>query len=98
MVTALAERLQRAIPDCVELASRRLRRTTTFVVKLEPQQFRIVVRGQTADAWVDHVVRDVCVRSEKVDIDTWLDGLAAALEREAKRSTITRLALEEALT
>ena len=66
-------------------------------MKLDPTWFRIQLHGHRAIPWIDHVVRGVCVRSEDVALDDWLDRLAAALETEATRSTQLRLALEEAL-
>lgn len=48
-------------------------------------------------AWLDHIVRGVCVRSDEVPFDDWLDRLAEALAKEARQSTEVRLALEDAL-
>jgi hypothetical protein len=98
MAAELAERLSRAIPEQVSVDHRGLRRRLgEFVVAFDPERFRIEVRGHRVAAWVDHVVRGVCVRSEEIDFDAWLDRLTTALDAEATRSTEIRLALEEAL-
>jgi hypothetical protein len=98
MVGNLADRLERAIPDHLVVERRPFRRhVKSLTVKLDPQWFRIDLHGHRALAWVDHVVRGVCVRSDDVTFDAWLDGLARALEAEALRSAEVRLALEDAL-
>jgi len=98
LVADLAQRLERAIPEQVDTEHRGvLRRVSGFTVRFDPQQLRIELRGQRAVPLVDHVVRGICVRSEEVDLDDWLDRLGRALEDEATRSTAVRLALEEAL-
>lgn len=98
MVGRLAERLGRALPDQVEVDRGGLRRRVrSVVVRFNPTQFRVELHGHRAVAWIDHIVRGVCVRSDEVPLDDWLDGLAEALAREAQQSTETRLALEDAL-
>ena len=98
MVRTLASRLERALPDHVQFVPGRLGRPARLLVGLEPQSFRIEVHRQRLVTWIDHIVRGVCVRSDDVDVDEWFDRLAKALDREAKRSTIVRLALEESLS
>ncbi|MBA2607719.1 MAG: hypothetical protein H0U92_02135 [Actinobacteria bacterium] len=98
MVKAMADRLERALPDQVNFTASRLRRRTALEIQLVPEQFRIEVLGQRAGAQIDHIVRGICVRSEDVDIDTWLERLGTSLEREAAKSTTIRLALDEALS
>jgi hypothetical protein len=98
MIEELGERLARAIPDQVTIERHGLRRhVEQFVVAFEPERFRVQLHGHRVAAWVDHVVRDVCVRSEEISVDAWLERLTAALDIEATRSTEIRLALEEAL-
>lgn len=98
MVSNLADRLERAIPSQVETERGGLRRRVrSVVVAFDPERFRLEMHGHRAVPWVDHVVRGVCVRSEGVGFDSWLDRLAAALAKEARRSTDIRLALEDAL-
>ena len=98
MVGRLAERLEKALPGQVEADRGGLRRRVRSVIgRFNPRQFRVELHGHRAVGWIDHIVRGVCVRSEEVDLDDWLDGLAEALAREARQSTEVRLALEDAL-
>jgi hypothetical protein len=98
LVSDLAQRLERAMPEQVDIERRGiLRKVHGFTVRLEPQQFRVEVRGPRAVALVQHVVRGICVRTDEVDFDSWLELLSRALAAEATRSTALRLALEEAL-
>lgn len=98
MVDNLAARLERALPSQVEVERRGLRRRVRrVVVGFDPTRFRLEMHGHRAVPWVDHVVRGVCVRSEDVAFDAWLDRLAGALAEEAQRNTDVRLALEDAL-
>lgn len=98
MVASLGESLAKALPDHVEFHRGRLSRATSLRVRLAPHEFRLELKGQRATPWIDHIVRDICVRSDEVGIDEWLDSLASALEAEAQRSTTVRLALEESLS
>jgi len=98
MVNDLAIRLERALPDHVAVSRSRLRGRCAMVVDLEPERFRLELRGHRVEVWVDHVVRDVTIRSEVSDFDSWIERLAAALEREATKNTALRLALEAALS
>jgi hypothetical protein len=98
MVGRLANRLERALPDQVEAdRSAVRRRVQSVVVRFNPTQYRVELHGHRALAWIDHFVRGVCVRSDEVALDDWLDALAEALAREARQSTEVRLALEDAL-
>jgi hypothetical protein len=97
MVELLGRRLERALPSHVDYRSSRFGRKASLVVKLIPQQFRLEVSGHRASAWVDHIVRDVRVRSDEMHMDEWIAALARSLEREAERSTSVRIALEDAL-
>ncbi len=98
MVGDLAGRLEQALPDRVAIGRGGLRRRISeLVVKFRHQHFRVQVHGHGAVAWLDHVVRGVCVRSEEVDFDQWLHELAVALSEEATESTQVRLALEATL-
>lgn len=97
MVESLGRRLERALPDHVAYRSTRFGRKASLVIKLLPQQFRLDLSGHRASTWIDHIVRDVCVRSDETQIDAWIEALARSLEREAERSTAVRIALEDAL-
>jgi len=98
MVVDLGERLERALPDQVEIRrSGFRRRIVELVVAFSHHRFRVELHRHGAVAWIDHVVRGVRVRSDDVDFDEWLRRLTAALTEEATGSTQVRLALQAAL-
>lgn len=86
------------MPDRVDFERSRLRSKTTLAVRCGNETFRIRMHGRHTEVSVDHIVRDVCLRSEHVGFDDWFDRLVVALEREAERSTELRLAIEDALS
>ena len=47
MVSSLAERLERALPDHVEVARRKFGRGITIVATLNPHTYRLELRGKT---------------------------------------------------
>lgn len=98
LVDGLAERLSRALPGQVEVRSAgwaARRHVSSLVVDLGPGRFRIETERSRSVAWVDQMVRGVCIRSTEVTLDGWLDLLAASLTAEAQRSMEVRLALQE---
>jgi hypothetical protein len=100
MLGRLADRLERALPDQVKSERTgvlRGRRLESLVVDLAGRRLRVELDGTRATAWVDHMVRGVCLHSDELTVDAWLDAVAAALSSEAQRSTEVRLALQEAL-
>ncbi len=97
MLGELASRLERALPHLVETERSRLRKRFEVRIDLRPESFRIEANRQRLSCFVDHVVRDVRVRTDEVGIDEWWTKLGHALDQEAARSTTVRLALEEAL-
>lgn len=100
MLEDLAGRLQRALPDRIELKRSgvlRGRKLAGLTVGLGEDRLRIEIDHRRVVAWIDHIVRGVCIRSEETTVDAWLSRLGADLSREARRSTETRLAIEEAL-
>ena len=100
LVDDLAARFERSLPAHVNVDRTRWgkrRKVKSLVVNLEPDRFRIDVDRRGPNAWIDQVVRGICLRSEQVDMDDWLERLAATLNREATKSVQTRLAIEDAL-
>jgi hypothetical protein len=99
LVEQLAARLHRALPNNVQIERKswRDRRPKSLSIELPPLRFRFELDDRRVGAWVDHIVREVCIRSEELTVDDWLDRLATALSAEARRSVNVRLALEEAL-
>lgn len=98
MLRRLADRLEEALPDHVEVERGGLRRAVrSMTVRLEPEQLRIDIKGSRLAPILEHVVRGVCVRTQEITIDEWLEKLGRGLAKEAMRSTEIRVALEEAL-
>jgi hypothetical protein len=100
LVSGLADRLARAVPDRVTVRRGGLlrgRAVRSVTVEMADARFRIELEGRRPSAWMDAVVRGVCIRSVELSVDDWVDRLAAALSDEARRSVELRLALQEAL-
>jgi hypothetical protein len=100
LVSELAERLARALPDRVTVRRTGLlkgRTVRSVIVDLGAACFRVEVEGHRAAAWVDDIVRGVRIKSVELGVDEWLDRLAVALSAEANRSVEVRLALRDAL-
>jgi hypothetical protein len=100
LVGQLSDRLERALPDQVEVTRAGLlggRRVKALSVTFHHERLRLELKGNRPHASVDHVVRDVCVKSDTVDFDSWLQRLRDGLAAEAETSTTIRLALEDAL-
>ncbi len=57
-------------------------------------QFDAVVDGGVLRCTIGHTSGGIRIRSEKVDVDTWLNRLLTVLQAEAANSQAVRLALE----
>ncbi len=57
-------------------------------------QFDAVVDGASLRCTIGHTSGGIRIRSEKVDVDTWLNRLLTVLKAEAANSQAVRLALE----
>lgn len=66
-------------------------------VAMDADQFTAVVDGSTLRCTIGHASGGIRIRSEQVDVDTWLTRLLAALRVEAVHSQATRQALERML-
>jgi hypothetical protein len=100
LVGQLADRLERALPAQVDVDRAGLlggRKVKALTVSFHETRLRLEMKGHRPHATRDHVVRDVCVRSDALTFDEWLDQLRAALAAEASTSTAIRLALEDEL-
>jgi hypothetical protein len=88
---ALGPRLQ------VERAGGRFRKSDeirSLRITMEDDQFDAEVDGSTLRCTVGHSSGGIRIRSEKVDLDSWLNRLLATLQAEADHSQAVRLALE----
>ena len=63
-------------------------------IATEDDQFDAVVDGSTLRCTIGHSSGGIRIRSEKVDVDTWLNRLLTVLKAEAATSQAVRLALE----
>jgi hypothetical protein len=100
LVADLADRLEHALPDHVTVERSgwgRRRKISSLAVTLDPERFRIALDSRGPTAWIDQVVRGICLRSDPTGLDQWLDRLAGSLSKEAAKSVEVRLALESAL-
>lgn len=100
LVTDLASRFQRCLPAHAQVKRRgwgSRAKVKTLTVDLGSERFRIEADPKGPRAWIDQIVRGIRLNSEPIDIEPWLERLAAALSREATRSVEARLAIEEFL-
>jgi hypothetical protein len=65
-----------------------------LTITMEDDQFDAVVDGPLLRCSIGHSSGGIRIRSEKVDMDTWLNRLLAVLQAEADHSQAVRLALE----
>ena len=63
-------------------------------IAMEDDQFDAEVDGNTLRCTIAHSSGGIRIRSEKVDMDTWLNRLLTVLKAEAANSQAVRLALE----
>ena len=100
LVADLAARFERSLPGHVQVDRKgwgKAKKIMSLTVNLEPDRFRVQIDQRGPEPWIDQIVRGVCVKSEQVNMDRWLERLATSLNREALKSTETRLAIEDAL-
>jgi hypothetical protein len=81
----------------VERAGGRFRKSDeirSLTITMEDDQFDAVVDGPLLRCTIGHSSGGIRIRSEKVDMDTWLARLLAVLQAEADHSQAVRQALE----
>jgi hypothetical protein len=81
----------------VERSGGRFRRSDeikSLTITMEDDQFDAVVDGAVLRCTIGHSSGGIRIRSEKVDLDTWLGRLLAVLKAEADHSQAVRQALE----
>jgi hypothetical protein len=69
-----------------------------LTITMEDDQFDAVVDGPVLRCTIGHSSGGIRIRSEKVDMDTWLNRLVAVLRSEADHSQAVRQALENIVT
>jgi hypothetical protein len=65
-----------------------------LTITMEDDQFDAVVEGPVLRCTIGHSSGGIRIRSEKVDMDAWLNRLIAVLKSEADHSQAVRQALE----
>jgi hypothetical protein len=66
----------------------------SLTIAMGDDQFEAQVDGSTVKCTIGRTSGGIRIRSEKVDIDTWLNRLLTVLKAEAANSQAVRLALE----
>ena len=99
LVKVLADQLTDALGPRLEVqrAGGRFRKSDevrSLRITLDDDQFDAEVDGSSLRCTVGHSSGGIRIRSEKVDMDTWLNRLLAALKAEAAHSQAVRQALE----
>ena len=99
LLTVLVEQLSEALGPrlSVQRAGGRFRRSDeirALTITLGDDQFDAVVDGAVLRCSVGHSSGGIRIRSEKVDLETWLNRLLAVLKAEADHSQAVRQALE----
>jgi hypothetical protein len=101
-VEALAVKLEDAVPKAVRVERRRnglrgpklVRRITLDV---GDRRLELRTSGAEIDTRCSRLSGGIVLKSDTVDIDTWLTALGEALAMQARRSQTTRQALERLL-
>jgi hypothetical protein len=99
LVGALSDQLSEALGSRLEVkrAGGLLRRSNeirSITITLEEDQFGAEVDNGTLRCTIGHSSGGIRIRSEKVDVDSWLSRLLDALKAEAAHSQGVRQALE----
>ena len=99
LVKVLVDQLSDALGSRlkVEKAGGRFRKSDeikSLTITMEDDQFDAVVDGPVLRCTIGHSSGGIRIRSEKVDMDTWLNRLLTVLQAEADHSQAVRQALE----
>jgi hypothetical protein len=99
LVKALADKLADALGPRLNIARsggrfRKSDQIRSIRISLENDQFDAEVVDDTLRCTIGHSSGGIRIRSEKVDVDSWLARLLTALQQEAAHSQSVRQALE----
>jgi len=99
LVNVLVDQLTDALGPrlSVERAGGRFRKSgevKALTITMEDDQFDAVVDGSILRCTIGHSSGGIRIRSEKVDMDSWLNRLLTVLKTEADHSQAVRQALE----
>jgi hypothetical protein len=101
-VEALAVKLEEAIPGSVRVVRWRGRMfgpklVGRITVDAGGERLELRRSGNDVETFCSRLSGGIVLKTEPVDIDTWLTALGEALAAQAKRSQTTRQALERLL-
>jgi hypothetical protein len=101
-VEALAVKLEEAVPGGVRVERRRdglfgAKQVRRIALDAGDQRLELQRAGAGIETLCSRLSGGIVLKRESVDTDAWLEALGQALSAEAKRSQITRQALERLL-
>jgi hypothetical protein len=101
-VEALAVKLEEAVPGGVRVERRRdgmfgAKQVRRIALDAGDQRLELERAGAGIKTRCSRLSGGIVLKRESVDTDAWLEALGQALSAEAKRSQITRQALERLL-
>lgn len=99
-VEGLATRLELALPGLVEVKRSRSgfrgpKVVTEIAVRAGEDNLQLQRSGAVVNTRRAKVSGGIVIKTEALDIDTWLSALAVAVADQARRSERTRLALQQ---
>ena len=100
---ALAVKLQAALTKRTKVVRKRVsllsskKRVHTIAVDFGDRQYLLAWDGAEVETRVAKAVRGITVKSEALDLEAWIEGLAHAIAAEADDSAQGRQALERLL-
>jgi hypothetical protein len=99
-VEGLATRLELALPGLVQVKRsksgfRGPKHVSEIDVQAGDERLQLKRDGGTVEASRCRVSGGIVIKTEVLDIDSWLAALAAAVAEQAQRSERTRLALQQ---
>jgi hypothetical protein len=99
LVKVLADQLADALGSRLEVrrSGGRFRKSDgirSILISIDDDQFEAEVDGDTLRCTIGHSSGGIRIRTDKVDVDTWLARLLSVLKTEAAHSQSVRRALE----
>ncbi len=99
----LATKLEQALPGRVKVDRRSLRflgkrkRVCRIECNLGARRYLLAAESGAVDARRADVVRGIVLKSEQLEVDSWIDSLARDLTEEAQGNEQSRVALQALL-
>jgi hypothetical protein len=99
-VEGLATRLELALPGLAQVKRaksgfRGPKLVTEIVVEAGDERLQLERHGGQIQTSRCRVSGGITIKTEAIDVDTWLSALSAAVAQQAQRSERTRLALQQ---